>query len=247
MTPQPPRDYAAYALAARINNAVILATRDIEELRAAQDWRGIHYREDALREEILRACVEVNEMQARFIEHLRRELGEMLELARTPTIPLVELTAETWDQLRYPQSLRHYVARQREWSAKTFGPGQRTLGISAHIAKELDEIRAKPEDLSEWIDVMILAFDGYWRHGGTPSEIMEHLNAKQWKNFRREWPAPGPQDQPTEHIRSGMDHEALERGYLSGKLSTRVGFDFFEGSSPVAEADERTGLDSIGE
>jgi len=32
--------------------------------------------------------------------------------------------------------------RQREWSERTFGPGKRTGGITAHIAKELDEIRA---------------------------------------------------------------------------------------------------------
>lgn len=98
--------------------------------------------------------------------------------------------------------LSEYVARQEYWSARTFGYGTRTLGITAHISKELDEIRANPHDLTEWIDVIILALDGYWRHGGEPSDIMAHLMAKQDKNIARQWPWPPlPEDQATEHIK----------------------------------------------
>lgn len=53
--------------------------------------------------------------------------------------------------------------RAMEWSEKTFGPGMRTEGITAHIRKELLEIEEDPNSLEEWIDVMILAFDGAWR------------------------------------------------------------------------------------
>ena len=97
-----------------------------------------------------------------------------------------------------------YLEAQEEWSAKTFGHSTQTLGIVQHIRKELEEIIAKPHDLSEWVDVMILAMDGYWRHGGKPSTIMAALLEKQAKNFARKWPAPGPPDQATEHIRDGQ-------------------------------------------
>lgn len=97
--------------------------------------------------------------------------------------------------------LQAYVIRQWDWSLRTFGPGKRTLGIVHHIRKELDEIVAEPTDLSEWIDVMILAMDGYWRHGGTPETIMADLRAKQSKNFGRKWPPPQSEDLATEHIR----------------------------------------------
>lgn len=55
--------------------------------------------------------------------------------------------------------LSGYLKSQREWSAKTFGIGLRTVGICKHIRKELLEIEAEPYDLDEWIDVMILAMD----------------------------------------------------------------------------------------
>jgi hypothetical protein len=100
--------------------------------------------------------------------------------------------------------IRQYNERQRQWSRKTFGDGKRTLGILNHIRKELAEIEAKPDDLEEWIDVVILALDGYWRHGGRPADLMMHLQAKQDKNFARMWPVPGPEDEPMEHVRDAL-------------------------------------------
>lgn len=104
-------------------------------------------------------------------------------------------------------ALAEYLKRQREWSRKTFGPSKRTRGIIQHISKELLEIEAKPEDLSEWIDVVILAMDGYWRHGGTPERFMGDLQAKQDKNFARTWPTPKSEDEAVEHNR-GNGEEA---------------------------------------
>ena len=77
----------------------------------------------------------------------------------------------------------------------------RTIGITEHIKKEIEEIRANPSDVEEWIDVMILALDGYWRAGGTANLLMDHLLAKQAKNFSRKWPAPQAEDVPMEHVR----------------------------------------------
>lgn len=87
-----------------------------------------------------------------------------------------------------PGNLIAHLHRQREFSLRTFGPGRRTAGNLAHIRKELVEIEANPDDLSEWIDVVLLALDGALRHGGTPESIVKTLEAKQTKNEARTWP-----------------------------------------------------------
>ena len=81
-----------------------------------------------------------------------------------------------------------HLVHQREWSEQIFGPGDRAEGVVDHIRKELDEILAHPTDLSEWIDVVILALDGAWRAGHSPADIIDALVAKQAKNERRKWP-----------------------------------------------------------
>ena len=97
--------------------------------------------------------------------------------------------------------LYSFINDQRRWSSKTFGPGPRTGGILRHIEKELDEIRLKPNDLEEWIDVVILALDGAWRAGHSPYEIVRALVMKQFKNMKRKWPdwRTVTQDDPIEH------------------------------------------------
>lgn len=98
-----------------------------------------------------------------------------------------------------------YFQRQVAWSLNTFGPAPRTNGILAHIRKELDEVTKAPHDLMEWIDIMILAMDGYHRHGGDPTKLMDLLLAKQQKNFARNWPdwRTMSEDSAIEHDRSG--------------------------------------------
>lgn len=98
-------------------------------------------------------------------------------------------------------SFQEYVSKQQEWSARTFGDGPRTKGITAHIRKELEEVEAAPHDLEEWIDVMILALDGAWRSGGTPQTIAAMLERKQAKNFGRTYPKPMSQDHPSFHVK----------------------------------------------
>ncbi len=97
------------------------------------------------------------------------------------------------------RSLEHYLERHVDWSLATFGPGTRTEGLLKHIAKELGEISRQPYDLVEWIDVIILALDGYWRHGGDPKQIMTVLVEKQDINLAREWNTP-IDGEPTEHV-----------------------------------------------
>jgi hypothetical protein len=92
-----------------------------------------------------------------------------------------------------------YVHKHIGWSLSTFGEGERAEGLCRHIEKELNEIRAKPSDLMEWIDVIILALDGAWRSGHTPEQIAAALIAKQRINFNRQWKRAD--DAPTEHVR----------------------------------------------
>jgi len=98
-------------------------------------------------------------------------------------------------------SLIPYLERQAEWSTRTFGPGLRTGGILEHIRKELLEIAADPGDLEEWIDVIILALDGYWRHGGHKLDLMRRMQEKQNKNVARNWPPLQSEDKAVEHVR----------------------------------------------
>ncbi|KAB2693381.1 DUF550 domain-containing protein [Brucella intermedia] len=114
-------------------------------------------------------------------------------------------------------TLETYYARQIEWSKNTFGPALRTKGIIDHIKKELKEIEAEPHDLSEWIDVVILAMDGFWRHGGTADDLMPRLLAKQQKNMARTWPdwRTMSEDQAIEHDRP-LDTDHPDAGKVEG-------------------------------
>jgi len=102
-----------------------------------------------------------------------------------------------------PFDFRAHLSRQRRWSADTFGPGDRAKGVVDHIRKELVEIEAEPHDLTEWIDVVILALDGAWRTGATPDAIIAALAAKQAKNEARTWPdwRTQPPDAAITHVK----------------------------------------------
>lgn len=85
-------------------------------------------------------------------------------------------------------NLIKHLEYQKQWSENTFGPGPRTQGVCDHIRKELKEIEAKPTDLFEWIDVVILALDGAWRAGYSSEQIVAALEEKQNINEARNWP-----------------------------------------------------------
>lgn len=98
-------------------------------------------------------------------------------------------------------SIVEYLRRQWAWSLKTFGPGSRYRAVIIHARKELVEIEQNPSDLIEWIDLITLGMDGYWRNGGTPETFMRDLVAKQAINFQRKWPVPTSEDEAVEHVR----------------------------------------------
>jgi len=98
------------------------------------------------------------------------------------------------------------------WSATTFGTGIRTEGLIDHIKKELEEIRKCPNDIEEWIDIIILGFDGAWRcldpecriPYSAALAVLSTLNEKREKNKKRVWPdwRTVPEGKAIEHIRT---------------------------------------------
>lgn len=94
------------------------------------------------------------------------------------------------------------LERVRKWSQETFGPGLRTNGVIEHIKTEFKEIQREPHSL-EWIDVIILGFDGALRAGHEPQTVLNAIKEKWIINFNREWPdwTQFRQDEAIEHVR----------------------------------------------
>jgi len=59
--------------------------------------------------------------------------------------------------------LEQHIIRQMDFSANTFGPGDRFKGVTDHVQKEMVEIREGRDDPAEWVDVWLLTMDGLWR------------------------------------------------------------------------------------
>lgn len=111
--------------------------------------------------------------------------------------------------------LKHHIVRQMAFSHATFGPGERTKGVMAHIRKELDEVAAANGEAAEWVDVVLLALDGLTRRlaycNGARSDpdrvaaiACSMLAAKQSRNEARIWPdwRTQSEDAPIEHDRT---------------------------------------------
>jgi len=109
--------------------------------------------------------------------------------------------------------LLKHLYRQIQWSIATFGPANRrgTEGVIDHIRKEIEEVQADPGDLEEWVDLILLSFDGAWRSGHIPLEIIEAIEAKQFKNENRKWP----------DWRTAESGKAIEH---INEFTTRVGY-----------------------
>lgn len=116
------------------------------------------------------------------------------------------MTAANGESAKATFDLVAHLHRQREFSERTFGPGTRTSGVCDHIRKELNEIEAKPDDVSEWVDVILLALDGAWRAGFSPEQIAQAVAAKQERNESRKWPdwRTADPDKAIEHVREEL-------------------------------------------
>lgn len=148
--------------------------------------------------ELLRQCIASGQVEA---DQIALHAGDTtLRLALSSIAHIATQAAENTPPVF---DFRGHLVRQRTFSERTFGPGARTAGVLDHIRKELIEIEAAPSDLSEWIDVVILALDGAWRAGHTPDQIITALIAKQSRNEGRAWPnwRTVPADRAIEHDR----------------------------------------------
>lgn len=99
------------------------------------------------------------------------------------------------------------LERQKKWSERTFGPYPRWQGVVDHIKRELKEIKKEPTDVREWIDVIILGFDGALGTGVPPQQILEMMELKQYQNEMRTWPdwRTADRTKAIEHDRSVPD------------------------------------------
>lgn len=111
-----------------------------------------------------------------------------------------EAHQRTWNMLKQSFDLYAWLRQHILWSMETFGDGARTEGLCKHIEKECNEVRASPNDIMEWIDIIILACDGAWRAGYSAREICLALQQKQLINQERQW-VRTPENEPTEHTR----------------------------------------------
>ena len=99
------------------------------------------------------------------------------------------------------KELVNWLTKKMEWSYKTFGTSERHIGVLKHIEKEIEEVRQRPQDVTEWMDIVLLAFDGACRMGFTPDQVVSALIAKQEKNTQRRWPPPVANDEPSFHLK----------------------------------------------
>jgi hypothetical protein len=128
---------------------------------------------------------------------LSRDSGNRIRTTALKIAAAIRAAAEALSETPQVGELEAYLTRQWAWSKDTFGPALRTRGIIQHITKELREIEADPHDLMEWVDVVILAMDGFWRHGGKPEDLLAIMQAK---NLARQWP----------DWRTLSEHQAIE-------------------------------------
>lgn len=88
------------------------------------------------------------------------------------------------------------------WSQKTFGSDKvrGSTGPLKHLAKEINEVLAKPDDLEEYADLLFLVFDATRRAGFTYKLLVEAARDKLEINKKRKWPTP-TSDEPVEHVK----------------------------------------------
>lgn len=81
-----------------------------------------------------------------------------------------------------------HLERQREFSLATFGPGKRLPGILALLGDGIDDLSAAPSDLMKWANLVLQAFDGAWRQGFEPADIVAAIAVKHALNEKTDWP-----------------------------------------------------------
>lgn len=109
----------------------------------------------------------------------------------------------TFDEYVPPRVIdKYFIDDKYKWSCKTFGSAKRVRGLVKHIRSELKEVLAKPSDIYEWVDIVLLALDGMSRQGFSGEEIIAAIIDKQDINTKRTWSVTQPTaDQPSFHVK----------------------------------------------
>jgi hypothetical protein len=104
--------------------------------------------------------------------------------------------------MRTETELRQFWNEHAEWSQKTFGLDsvRGPQGPLNHLAKEVKEALAKPNDPSEYADLLLLMFDAARRSGLTFDGLIGAAWGKLDVNKKRQWGKPND-DGSVEHVR----------------------------------------------
>ncbi len=97
------------------------------------------------------------------------------------------------------QQLQNDIA---QWSDATFGANRPANIPLYHLAKEIEELIAAPDDHMEYADCLILLLDAYRMVGGNADDLIEYGHRKLAINRGRKWGTPD-ENGVVEHIREG--------------------------------------------
>lgn len=86
------------------------------------------------------------------------------------------------------------------WSDQTFGADRPANTPLHHLAKEIQELIASPNDSMEYADCLILLLDAYRMTGGQADDLIETCYEKLEINRKRKWGTPD-KNGVVEHIR----------------------------------------------
>ncbi len=91
---------------------------------------------------------------------------------------------------------------QRQWSEATFGSDDERgpVGALRHLRREAKEAIDNPHDAEEYADCFLLIVDAARRAGFSIGELLHAAQLKLEINKGREWPEPGEDGQPVEHV-----------------------------------------------
>lgn len=96
----------------------------------------------------------------------------------------------------YTHSMGRRWQDQLEWSDETFGPERHDEGMFDHLEEEFEELKERPDDVTEAIDIIFLCAHhamNVLREMGVADEDLGATLESFWvakfnKNKRREWP-----------------------------------------------------------
>jgi len=86
-----------------------------------------------------------------------------------------------------------------EFTEKTFGKGT-VKGKITHLAEELEEVLADPDDRHEWADCMILLLGAARCAGLDMNDLHQAMQEKMDINRKRKW-GPPDEDGIVRHVR----------------------------------------------